>query len=508
METRHASGRTSATSGQARTPAPRGGRDAGDTRDTAPTDRAARVREALEAEVGVERVARVLGTDTRLEIGEGGIEVVVPDRITLELASRCLGEPLERACGSVFADEPAPPSVRYRLAEHAGTTPQNTVPGRSAGRPGGPTPERTTSPERPRRPRTRPTPHQRPAELDRFVVGRANRVAYAAAVRMADGSAPPGSVLFVHGACGMGKTHLLRGAADSARHAGGRARYATAESFTSGFVNAVRQGNMRTFQQKFRDADLLCIDDVHTLAGKSKTQQELAQTLDVLTAGGARVVLASDAPPKEIRSITDALVSRFAGGVVVRLDPPDEEMRRALVDRLTADRGLPLTPGGREALLSAAEAGGAPSVRDFEGYVTQVEMCWRVEGGEPDATMVERALRVRVSADAGGRRPVPAAEILRCVCETLGVPMDAVFGKGRVRRVVLARELSVYLIRTHNGSSFPEIASVMHRANHSTAITQMNNVRRRLEKGETLGGAGEDRLSSVLERIEDRLRRR
>lgn len=339
--------------------------------------------------------------------------------------------------------------------------------------------------------------------LDDFVVGASNRLAHSAAVRMAEAEGPaPFSPLFLHGVCGVGKTHLLQGIMERfrERHPGARARYTTGEEFTNAFVTAVQAGQMEGFRKSFRGVDLLCIDDVHYLASKTQTQQELLHTFNAIAGGGARVALVSDAHPRQLTRLNDGLVSRFVAGMVVRIDKPERSTRAEIVRRLCVQRGLAIEPAAAQAVADRCEG----AVRDLEGAVTRLEAVHRLlgsfagaaasgprSGDHPDAgegagpvgmIAVDHALKAR--GESTPRKPVPVRLIAERCCATLRVDADDLFGRSRHRRVVLARSMAAFLARDLTTQSYPEIARELNRPNHSTIVTAVARVAKQLERDE------------------------
>lgn len=359
------------------------------------------------------------------------------------------------------------------------------------------------------RPARMPTPRPARHRLDEFVVGASNRLAHSAAVRLAEGqNADSLSPLFFHAPCGMGKTHLLQGIAARFMELNPSVgvRCLTAEGFTNEFIAALKAGGIEAFRRSYRRLGLLCIDDVHFLSSKDATQTELLHTLDAIAQGGAKIVLASDEHPREIRKLSSALSSRFMSGAVLRIEEPDEALRRALADRLSAKRGIALDPGGVQALAGAAWR----SVRELEGVLTQILAAVRLlpelaMATALSATHVRRALEmaggVKPPAPVGGssrsRRPVPIALIQSEVARALCVDLGEMAGTGRHRRVVLARSIVVYLARRLTTLSFPEIARAMGRPNHSSVITAHNRLIGLLTDAENAdaGGAETEELA-------------
>lgn len=327
--------------------------------------------------------------------------------------------------------------------------------------------------------------------LDDFVIGDCNRLAHGAALRLGDPNEDAGfTSLFLHGACGVGKTHLLQGLAGRylERRPRARVRYVTGEAFTNEYIMAVKAGKVEAFRAALRRLDLLCIDDIHFLSRKSATQAEFLHTFDALAMSGARVALASDEHPKEIEEFSQRLVSRCLSGMVARIDLPDIETRARIVRKFAGQRGLRLSDGAERAV--AAQCAG--SVRDLAGAVARVEALARLApqaspGGEASAAIVHKALGSGPSLGSlRPGRPVTVDEILDAVCEALAVERGDVYGNGRRPRVVLARAIAMHLARELTTLSFPEIAQALKRPNHSTVITACQRLRRQIESGETI----------------------
>lgn len=325
--------------------------------------------------------------------------------------------------------------------------------------------------------------------LEDFVVGPSNRLALDAGRRVAEAEAGSPHLFFVHGDCGVGKTHLLQGICERRRELfpRQRIRYTTAEQFTNEYINALRENALEAFRKSLRRLDLLAIDDIHFLSNKTATQGEFLHTMDAIDLSGARIVLASDEHPRQIRKFSRSLISRFLSGMVVHVDRPDRDTRLLLVRRLAAERGLPLHQAAQEFIANRCVG----SVREIEGALTRVAAFALLSGegptddgsasgcgqgapthGAPPAIAgvgllcVERAL-----ADEGGRPsgPVRLADLIEQVCGRLGVEREDFLGSSRHRRVVMARGIVVHLGRELTNHSFPEIARAMGRDNHSTA---------------------------------------
>jgi chromosomal replication initiator protein len=278
-------------------------------------------------------------------------------------------------------------------------------------------------------------------------------------------------------------------------------RCITGEAFTNEFIASVKAGTLEAFRRHFRRVALLVIDDVHFLSNKEATQRELLHTFDAAGAAGARVLMASDEHPREIRKLSQQLVSRFVAGAVVRIELPEHALRVQIAHQAAVRRGLMLEPAAADLLADRAAALGG-SVRDLEGLLTQVEALRLIApelipDGKLGAVAVRRALGIQeqhlgapggrlggLGGWGGGRRPIPLTTIAAEVSRGLGVEVSDLMGRGRHRTVVLAREVTVYLARRMTTCSFPEIARALGRENHSTVLTAHKRLEGMLAAGE------------------------
>lgn len=350
--------------------------------------------------------------------------------------------------------------------------------------------------------------------LDEFVVGESNRLAYSTACRLLEAADAQGvSPLFIHGECGLGKTHLLQGICRRFQAMSGRpgdVRYVTGEQFTNEYITSIRKNTVDAFRRRVRKLDLLAIDDVHFLSNKVRTQGEFLHTLDAIDLTGARVVLASDEHPRVIKRFSHALVSRFLSGMVVQIDRPDRETRIAIVRRLAAARSLPISHAATEAVASRCVA----SVRELEGAVTKLAALWTLasndngtapaESGADEAGIV---LVEQLFKDHGWQPPVPVriGTVIDTVCRRTGIGRPDLMGTSRHRRVVLARALVAYLGRSLTTLSYPELARAIGRPYHSTVHTAEQRLRRQLAAREHVQ-AGDAQEPIPLTELVDQLR--
>lgn len=343
--------------------------------------------------------------------------------------------------------------------------------------------------------------------LERFISGPSNQLALAAALRVADlTDATAGHPLFLHGACGVGKTHLLQGICHATLKLNPNAKvvYLTGEQFTNQYITAVRAGKLDAFRRRIRRLDLLAIDDVQFLACKEKTQQEFLHCFEENDLAGARVVLASDSHPRQITAFSDALVSRCVRGLVIELIEPDPVTRKDIIAELARRRGLFLQPAVIDQLADRYDG----SVREIEGALSKLhalatltDQPARKTPGK--LTPVGRALLEQLPelAQPRVRRPVKFDAITHAVCDRLLLEPQQLAGPSRNKQVVLARSLVVHLARELTPMSYPEIARHLGRKTHSTVITACQRMGKLLKGDAPLllpGGAGQTSPSTLV----------
>ncbi|MBN1942404.1 MAG: chromosomal replication initiator protein DnaA [Phycisphaerae bacterium] len=334
------------------------------------------------------------------------------------------------------------------------------------------------------RPRT-PEPAARLKHtLDDFVVGPSNRLAYSAALAAADRQNHQFTQLFVHGACGVGKTHLLQGICDAVTRRDGRTgdpirwRYVTGEQFTNEFVAAVRSKQSRDFRDRYRRLDLLAIDDVHFLAAKRATQEEFLHTFNAIQSAGKRILLASDAHPRMVGDLNEQLISRFLAGMVVRIDAPDRQTCLSIL-RAKAEAMRLTLPRDVEDYLARHIRG---SVRELEGTLVKLSALAALEGGRITLEQARDAL-----ADHLARTDsvITLGDVEAVVATFFGVTPADLHSSRRTRTVSTARMIAMYLARRYTRMSFPEIGRFMGK-NHSSAVLAVQRMENLLARGEEI----------------------
>ena len=308
--------------------------------------------------------------------------------------------------------------------------------------------------------------------FEQFVIGEGNRFAHAAALAAAEMPAQAYNPLFLHGAPGLGKTHLLHAIGRYVHRYGGglRVRYATIEEFTSEFVGAVRERRTEGFKHGFRNADVVLIDDVQFLAGRTRTREEFFHTFNALLDSGRQLVLTSDRPPEELPDLEDRLSERFRSGLVVELEPPALDVREAILAKRARLDGVQV---GRDVLAEIALSV-TSSVRALEGALIRVVAYSSLRGQEPTPALVRHVLRRLGGRPSGG--PCDIGDILDASAREFGVERTALEARDRRSTVATARQVAMYLARELTDHSLPEIGRGVGGRNHATVIHAINRI--------------------------------
>jgi chromosomal replication initiator protein len=313
--------------------------------------------------------------------------------------------------------------------------------------------------------------------FEQFVIGEGNRFAHAAALAVAELPAQAYNPLFLHGPPGLGKTHLLHAVGNYvARYGSGLdVRYATIEEFTSEFVDSIRRGRTGAFKERFRNADVVLIDDVQFLAGRTKTREEFFHTFNALLDSGRQLVISSDRSPEELPDLEARLAERFRAGLVVGLDPPPAPVRRAILAKRARIDGVEVSP---EVLREIAERVDS-SIRALEGALIRV-VAYASLKDEPATPALVRHVLHRLGQD---RKPDACglSEIIDATAQEFGVARAALLARGRQRGVAQARQVAMYLARELTTHNFSEIGRGIGGRDHTTVLHAVNRVSGALE---------------------------
>lgn len=335
--------------------------------------------------------------------------------------------------------------------------------------------------------------------LDRFISGAGNRMALHAAKLLAASPEKIHGPLFIHGNCGLGKTHLLQGICRGwAQSFPQRTwRYVTAEQFTNEFLENIKKGTMGAFRRRMRRIDLLVVDDAHFFSRKASTQQEFLHTFNEIIAAGGKLVLAADCGPGDMTDLSEALASRLMSGMVVRVDPPDSQTKAAILRQAAEIRRWTIS----DVVINRLAREPVANVRELEGRLTQTLM--RQTMGE---TFAGFASQPSLDSNSGELPPEASGEvILQTTAEYLGQNLPMLIGGGRSADCARARGIAMYLLRELAHRSYPEIGRMVGVKSHSAVIAACRRVSDQIERGQVLLWklAGELRSASVVQVVGD-----
>jgi len=312
--------------------------------------------------------------------------------------------------------------------------------------------------------------------FDNFVVGPSNQLAHAAALAVAGSPAGSYNPLFLHGAVGLGKTHLLQAICQKAMESGREQRvlYLSSETFVNQFIAAIEQGDLSSFRYKYRRVDLLLIDDIHLLANKERTQDEFFHTFNTLYNDQRQIVLSSDSPPSEIPTLRERLISRFKWGLVAEIANPGYETRQAILRRKARDRNIELPEDVLDYLAETMNR----NIRELEGAVTKVLGYSQLTSRTIDLDLAREALGQ--SVDEAHRVVMGVDQIQSVVCKHYGVRISDLNGRRRTQSIVLPRQVAMFLTRKLTPLSLVEIGTRFGGRDHSTVLYAVSKIEERI----------------------------
>ena len=350
-------------------------------------------------------------------------------------------------------------------------------------------------------------PVQRPAlrgELESFVVGPSNELAHSVARAVVRAPGDAFKHLVIHGGCGLGKTHLLQGICNGVNRARPDLewRYVSGEEFTNEFIYAVKAGRIDLFRARFRNVDLLVIDDIHFLANKKATQEEFLHTFNAIDASGKTVVLSSDRHPRSIATLSEPLINRLIAAMVVEITPPGFATRREILRRRAAAMLVELP----DELLDFLAQRITRNVRELEGALYKLAAFASLT---KEPLSLELARRT-VEDYTPELQPPGPADIERHVAAHFGVTVEALHSDSRDRTVTAARAVTMYLLRRHTRMSFPEIGRALGNKQHSTVLMAVRRVQNLLDEDgrmtwKTSSGTREAQAQELLDTLEQTL---
>ncbi|HET7174079.1 MAG TPA: chromosomal replication initiator protein DnaA [Nocardioidaceae bacterium] len=309
--------------------------------------------------------------------------------------------------------------------------------------------------------------------FETFVIGSSNRFAHAAAVAVAEAPGKAYNPLLVYGDSGLGKTHLLHAIGHYVRSlfTGVRVRYVSSEEFTNDFINAIRDDRAPGFQRRYRDVDVLLIDDIQFLEGKIQTQEEFFHTFNTLHNANKQIVITSDRPPKRLETLEDRLRNRFEWGLLTDVTPPDLETRIAILRKKAATEKLTAPPEVLEFIASKIQT----NIRELEGALIRVTAFASLNRQPVDLTLAEIVLKDLIPE--GGEPEITSAIIIAQTAAYFGLLVDDLCGTSRSRVLVTARQIAMYLCRELTDLSLPKIGQQFGGRDHTTVMHAERKIR-------------------------------
>ena len=327
-------------------------------------------------------------------------------------------------------------------------------------------------------PEPEPYPNTYEYTFDTFVVGSSNKFAHAAAGAVAANPGKAYNPLFIHGNSGLGKTHLLNAICYEIgrNHPSSNIIYTQGENFTNELVACLRENKMNEFHDKYRNADVLLMDDIQFIAGKTSTQEEFFHTFNTLTQAGKQIVLTSDRPPKEIQTLEERLLTRFEWGLIADIQPPDFETRMAIVKRKAKllDFNIP------DDVVQYIAEKIKNNIRQLEGTVRKLKAYYSIEGHEPSIIAAQIAIKDILSDNEP--LPVTLDRILSQVSYTFGVTPEDILSASRTAVTSKARKIAIYVVREVTDMSMEAIGKEFGGRDHSTIIYSLTQVKRLIQK--------------------------
>ena len=332
--------------------------------------------------------------------------------------------------------------------------------------------------------------------FENFVIGSSNRFANGAAVAVAENPARAYNPLFIWGGSGLGKTHLLHAAGNYAQvlQPGLRVKYVSSEEFTNDYINSVRDDRQESFKRRYRNLDILMVDDIQFLEGKEGTQEEFFHTFNALHQADKQIILSSDRPPKQLTTLEDRLRTRFEGGLITDIQPPDLETRIAILEKKAQADGTHVDRGVLELIASRFES----SIRELEGALIRVSAYSSLIDEPINQEMAEIALRdiLPDSADI----EITASTIMEVTADYFGITLDTLTGAGKTRAVAHARQLAMYLCRELTDLSLPKIGNEFGGKDHTTVMYADRKIRKEMtEKRDTY-----DEIQALTQLVKNR----
>ncbi len=328
--------------------------------------------------------------------------------------------------------------------------------------------------------------------FENFVVGSSNRFAHAASMAVAESPARAYNPLFIYGGVGLGKTHLMQAICHyvQSKNKSVNICYTPSERFTNELINAIQHHSTPTFRQRYRNMDVLVIDDIHFIAGKESTQEEFFHTFNALYDAHKQIIISSDRSPREIPKLEERLISRFSWGLITDIQPPDFETRVAILKKKIEKEPVDISD---EVIFFIAQII-KTNIRELEGALIRVVACSLLEEKLITLDLAKEVLRDLIQQV---EKPVNFQKIQECVANEFGVSLMELKTKRRSKNIVLPRQVAMYLSRQLTEASLPEIARFFGGRDHTTILYAYNKIKLDLQKN----GHLKERVNKVIQNL-------
>ncbi|MBT0993489.1 chromosomal replication initiator protein DnaA [Cellulomonas sp. DKR-3] len=309
--------------------------------------------------------------------------------------------------------------------------------------------------------------------FETFVIGSSNRFAHAAAVAVAEAPAKAYNPLFIYGDSGLGKTHLLHAIGHYAQnlYPSVRVRYVNSEEFTNDFINSISEGKAGAFQRRYREVDVLLIDDIQFLQGKEQTMEEFFHTFNTLHNANKQVVITSDLPPKQLNGFEDRMRSRFEWGLITDVQPPDLETRIAILRKKAGGDNMQAPPEVLEYIASKIST----NIRELEGALIRVTAFASLNRQQVDLSLAEIVLKDLITDDQ--TTEITSTQVIGQTAAYFGLSIEDLCGSSRSRVLVTARQIAMYLCRELTDLSLPKIGQAFGGRDHTTVMHANRKIR-------------------------------
>ena len=332
--------------------------------------------------------------------------------------------------------------------------------------------------------------------FERFIVGSSNKFAHAAAYAVAQRPAAENNPLFIYGPSGLGKTHLMHAIANEVHknHPDYKIIYVTSEGFGNDLINGITSHNMSAFHEKYRSADVLLIDDIQFFSGKEQMQEEFFHTFNKLHAEDKQIVITSDKPPKELKTLEDRIRNRFEWGLIADIDIPDFETRIAIIRRKAELLDLYIPDDVAEFIANRLKT----NIRQLEGAIKKLKALKHLAGSQPSISMAQSVIKDIQTND----QPIPITveKIIMEVADVYGVTPEEIRSSKRSAQISTARKVAIYVVREITKMPLQSIGTEFGGRDHSTIVYAINNIEAGMKRDQTLKQLVDDTIKNICDK--------